>query len=675
MRLARALVVPLLIAVAAPVANAQEEPAVVLRLLRQTTWNTPEDTDFRLEVRAANHGEETLDDLSLGIVIWTPARSRTAYEHSLEADPGSGVTMAQAPPFPGELRPGGRRTFRVRMDLSVLAQRGEDAIYPMTVELRSHDEAVATFRSPVIFLNQEPKVPLDVASTFVVYAPLFFQPGGTFRNGRVEDLVRRGGSIRGATEALASQLSRPGAPSVDVVLSPTLLGQLERMRRGYSVWHGVLQHVKAGTSGARDADAVLKNIRTIAGVPSAEVSAMPLGAPSIPALLHAELETDLRRQLGLGRDETERLTGARISPRILYPPGSRLDQAALYRLWREGIRLVLVDPGIVAPRPQDRGFAEPPGASLTAGEKARVKAVVPDAGVEALLASDLPERDPRLAARAVLGELTSIWLEQPSVKRGVAAIFPENLRLPGSFYLPFIHALSGVPWLHTVKAGRLLALHPPPSEPAELVPRRGRMFSAAYVSELQEARVAIERYSSTLRDESSLPQNLGRVLLLGEGLQFLRDEERGLRFLDSISGRLQKAFGPAKVAPDTSVPVTLTDRTGQIPLAIRNDSGHELRVRVHLVSNRLTFPQGDTKVVQLPEGSIQLTFPVETRTTGRFPVQVLLETPSGERLGPPAQLVVRSTAYNVFALIITLGAAFVLLALWARRFFPWARRS
>jgi hypothetical protein len=337
--------------------------------------------------------------------------------------------------------------------------------------------------------------------------------------------------------------------------------------------------------------------------------------------------------------------------------------------------MVLLDPGIVAPRPQDRGFAEPPGAALAAGEKARVRAVVPDAGVESLLTSGLPRQDPRLAARAVLGELTSIWLEQPSVSRGVSVIFPENLRLPGSFFLPFIHTLSGLPWLHTVKAGRLLALHPPPEEVAQLVPRRGRMFSSAYVAELQDARAAIDRYSSTIRDQSTLPENLGRVLLLGEGLQFLRDEASGLRFLDSISGRLRSAFGPARVAPDTSVPVTLTDRTGQIPLAIRNDSGHELRVRIHLVSNRLTFPQGDTRVVDLPEGSVQLTFPVQTRTTGRFPVQVLLETPSGERLGPPAQLVVRSTAYNRFALILTLGAAFVLLVLWARRFLPWARRS
>jgi len=33
-------------------------------------------------------------------------------------------------------------------------------------------------------------------------------------------------------------------------------------------------------------------------------------------------------------------------------------------------------------------------------------------------------------------------------------------------------------------------------------------------------------------------------------------------------------------------------------------------------------------------------------------------------------LIVRSTAYNRVALLVTLGAAVVLLALWARRFVP-----
>ena len=64
-----------------------------------------------------------------------------------------------------------------------------------------------------------------------------------------------------------------------------------------------------------------------------------------------------------------------------------------------------------------------------------------------------------------------------------------------------------------------------------------------------------------------------------------------------------------------------------------------------------------------------LLFHVRAKTTGRFPVQVQIRTPSGHPLRA-TQLVVRSTAYNLVALVITIGAAVFLLAWWARRFVP-----
>ncbi|MDP9242094.1 MAG: hypothetical protein M3O84_02840, partial [Actinomycetota bacterium] len=68
-----------------------------------------------------------------------------------------------------------------------------------------------------------------------------------------------------------------------------------------------------------------------------------------------------------------------------------------------------------------------------------------------------------------------------------------------------------------------------------------------------------------------------------------------------------------------------------------------------------------------------LSFGVTPQTTGRFPVQVLVRTPSGRVLSS-ATLIVRSTAYNRIALIITIGAALMLFAIYARRALL-ARRS
>ena len=70
-----------------------------------------------------------------------------------------------------------------------------------------------------------------------------------------------------------------------------------------------------------------------------------------------------------------------------------------------------------------------------------------------------------------------------------------------------------------------------------------------------------------------------------------------------------------------------------------------------------------------PGESDTLRLQARLRSTGRFPVRVLMVSPSG-RLIAETQIVVRSTAYNRIALLITIGAALVLLLVWARRFVP-----
>jgi hypothetical protein len=72
----------------------------------------------------------------------------------------------------------------------------------------------------------------------------------------------------------------------------------------------------------------------------------------------------------------------------------------------------------------------------------------------------------------------------------------------------------------------------------------------------------------------------------------------------------------------------------------------------------------------LPAETTQtLGFEVHLNTTGRFPVDIQISAPSG-RLIAQGTLIVRSTAYNRIALLITIGAAFLALMLWARRFLP-----
>jgi hypothetical protein len=69
-----------------------------------------------------------------------------------------------------------------------------------------------------------------------------------------------------------------------------------------------------------------------------------------------------------------------------------------------------------------------------------------------------------------------------------------------------------------------------------------------------------------------------------------------------------------------------------------------------------------------PGETRDLVFDVRLKTTGQFPLRVFVEAPAGRTVSETT-VIVRSTAYSRIALIITIGAALVLVVLWVRRFF------
>ena len=290
-----------------------------------------------------------------------------------------------------------------------------------------------------------------------------------------------------------------------------------------------------------------------------------------------------------------------------------------------------------------------------------------------ILESALPEQDPHLAVQAVLGELASIWLERPSVPRGIATVLSERTALPGYFYEPYVRAIDEAPWLRPMTASELATVHAPHRvRPAELAATRGPTFSAAYLAELDAARARIDTYRSVISGDSVLPDRLQRDVLLSEAGQFAANEDLGGDFLRAVIDSLNAQL--ALVAPDTSIPErTLSEHSGTIPVAILNRTGHAVKVRVELEGGGRLTVEDNRRTVAVPASGVTLSFHVQAETTGRFPVKVVIESPDGARISQ-GRLVVRSTAYNRVALVITIGAALFLMALWARRFVPWAKR-
>ena len=113
-----------------------------------------------------------------------------------------------------------------------------------------------------------------------------------------------------------------------------------------------------------------------------------------------------------------------------------------------------------------------------------------------------------------------------------------------------------------------------------------------------------------------------------------------------------------------------------LPLTLYNRAGFPMRVILRFVTDRrLVFANGSSQEILLPASSQTLTFRVRAQTTGRFPLKIQLLTPSPASGSPPdtiaeTELIVQSTAYNLVALLVTIGAAVFLAIWWGRRFLP-----
>jgi hypothetical protein len=648
---------------------AAQEPALRLTLLEQTPqWNGPDDTSLMLRVRAQNTGAEPLEDLRIGITLWPPVFSRTGFEQSLSADPGDAAPLlAETRTREGSLAPGDVRDFEVPVDLPVeQLSATQSLIYPLKLDVRTGYRSLAAIRTPVIYLVRRPIQPLALSWTFVLDAPLELRPDGVFGSPAVETSASRGGRTAGEIAAL-SRLAESGV-GVDVAVSPMLLLQLQQMADGYRVVDGgSVRSVEAGTGGSAAASGALDRLRTIASAPNVELSALPYSEPLLPALTSGDLARDLGVQLQGGREIVADLLGRTPSTNVLRPPASAIDEATLDELPGAGVSTLLLDPDAV-PRTEDtQGFAPSPVVSLAA-QNATLSAVVADPAAQALLDTGIADRDPVLASQAVLGELASIWLQRPGEPHGVAMVFGQDGAAPAAFYGPLVRGIASAPWLTKRTASSLVGDEaiPRAGGTAQIVPSTAS-FGTEYVDELRRARRRVETLRTMLVDPSDEPAHLDRLLLLAESRRFIGDETSGFAFIHRVDSTVAPMFGA--VRPQVSQPITLTSRAiRDVPIAVRNVASVPLRVTIRLWSQYLRGTFERTRI--LPARSTEtIAVDLELRTTGRFPVQIDVLAPSGRPIGH-RQLIVRSTAYNRIALMITIGAALLAFVVWARRFVP-----
>ena len=117
--------------------------------------------------------------------------------------------------------------------------------------------------------------------------------------------------------------------------------------------------------------------------------------------------------------------------------------------------------------------------------------------------------------------------------------------------------------------------------------------------------------------------------------------------------------------------ITLTSRQAAVPLSFENtlDPERDVKVRVHLESAKLLFPNGSDKTVTLKPGSNTVRFTVEARASGTFPMTISVTSPDGRlAFGAPVRVSVRSAVFGGWAVGLTVAALLFLAGWWANHF-------
>ena len=648
--------------VAAPSAHAQDTASATLTLVSQTPWNTLEDHVLEVAIRADNAGATAAGDLTVGVTIGAAVHSRTVYETSLTDGPDLPIF---ATPFPekGTLEPGGSRRFRATVDLSTIGGISPDdsLVYPMRVDLRSGGTQIGVVDTALIFLVRTPEAPLLVSTTMELMAPIALGPDGRLADPAFETAIARDGTLWAEVAALDRMAGAP-LGVVDLVVEPALLDQLNRMADGYERVDGTT--VANGTGPAADAAMLLTQLRHAVASPTVHVTAMPFAGPTIPSLLASGLAQDLSAQLAAGRDTVRQILGIEPGSTVVRPPAGALDDATVGAITALGASTILGNADTVTRPPQPNGFAPLPTASLDVDGRT-VALVLPDPGTQALLAQTAFLGDPVRAAQSTIGELATIWREQPvpSAPRGVAISLPSGL--PSRFWGAFLGRLASAPFLRPTSAIDLVAQIPPPAAGSLAVSATDR-FSPEYVEAIKQERRDLLAFRSMLVQPSLVPDRLSRDLLYAESAGYLRSENVGRAWIDNVNRETHDVFSLA--VPDTSQTFTFLSESASIPLRMGDPGDLPITFTVQLRSNRFRFPDGDRKSVTLTEPNQIVTFKATALAAGQSTILVVLRAPSGRPI-QQTTLTVRSTSVNRIAVAVMVAAALVLVGLWSRRLF------
>ncbi|MEA2703272.1 MAG: hypothetical protein QOD63_1217 [Actinomycetota bacterium] len=569
-------------------------------------------------------------NLEVAISIYPAVATRSEFAGTLQ-DKVFGQPVMPTAVFPLGALPteaGGDLTATVPLDLG----RRPAGVLPVRVTLRERAEGsvVDRLNTHLVYLPGPEEGPkLGVSFILPVHEAPGLQPDGTRTLATGEDLA-----------SLAQGIDAARALPVSLVPTPETVAALVAS-----------DDSRAGT--------VLNALReAVVERPLLVGSYVPT---SLPALMAGGLDGELAGQLARG---TSTLTeGLRATPdQHTWVAQQPLDAATLDLLASRGVdRVVATESPGLTPIPDQLVTLTRP--FELQGERAVVEGAAADGG----LSAHFDGGNQALRATQLLADLAVIYLDFPDERRGVVAVPPRDWHLNRAFVDTLVTGLTGNPLVEAVSLDAFFAnVTPATSRGVPLVrhPAVGPDDNLTdRIAELRAERSRLDSLGSVLGPTNALSGSLDERLLVAQSADLRSAHQRDL-YLQGVQATIDEQLDAVDMPEGRSI--TLTAREGEIPVTFQNHTGHPLKVVVKLQSDKLEFPAGTTKVLDLTRLNTTERFPVVTRTSGTFPIRIVLESPDGKLTIGRARLTVRSTATSGLGVVISTGAVLFLALWWGR---------
>jgi len=393
----------------------------------------------------------------------------------------------------------------------------------------------------------------------------------------------------------------------------------------------------------------------------------------LPSLLDHGLGGAVDEELARGADVLKSTLGSAPDPntRLVKP----VSTSALARLVAAGIDRVIVD-GDALTTPTSTATTASRQLVVTPASVATVRVptsstatqavdvLATDPGFQRILTSDL---EPALRAQLLLGGLTEVANELPSVRRVVTLVNPDDFDVPTAFYTALLGGLRNNPYLQAVSAAQGFASASDSAASSPAVERELVSTASAdpYVAGFAYAGQRQRLNELGLLTDAGDPEwtQADRSLLASVTSAWPPDagRTRAARHLATVDRAVDDVIRLIEVpSPRT---ITLTSRSGVIPLTFRNETGHAVRIRVVLDSEKLFFPQGSVLDLELQPKSSTTRVAVEARTSGTFPLTLEVTSANGVLPISQRRLEVRSTFVSTLGIVL-MGSAVLFLAVW-----------